>query len=90
MKRYDGYLFDTLQECCEAYFVWNVEGCMNPELAGDPCSSENVFSTDGGYNTNYLTESEVGYWPNCKYPLMTLQVVHALNVNIYSSLLLLS
>jgi hypothetical protein len=67
MKRYADYLFETQLECCEHYYDWNVEGCMNPALAGDPCSSESIFTYyEAGYNKDFLLESEVGYYPICK------------------------
>ena len=28
MKRHEGYLFDTQRECCEAFYPWNVSGCI--------------------------------------------------------------
>ena len=62
------YFFYTLQECCEHYFPWNVEGCTNPELAGDPCSDAHSFDeSDYLSGSYYLSPSEVGYYPVCKY-----------------------
>eukprot|EP00970_Alexandrium_tamarense_P014662 scaffold4240_cov212-Alexandrium_tamarense.AAC.6 len=38
MKAYDSYFVDTLETCCETYFVWNVKGCMEPvHPEPEPC-----------------------------------------------------
>ena len=69
MIRHTGYLFETKEECCNAYYPWNVDGCMNPALLDDPCAVDNVFSKlqNPGYNEEYLVLSEYGYYPKCKY-----------------------
>jgi hypothetical protein len=56
-KRYDGYLFQSLEECCAAYYPWSVEECMNPQL--DPC-----FSYMDIYDADFLTEPERGFYPS--------------------------
>lgn len=63
-KRYSDYLFDTLEECCDAYYDWNLNACLHPEIAPDPCSADNIFRYyEVGYNEDFLLESEVGYYP---------------------------
>ncbi len=69
-KLYPGYLFDTLEECCNHHYGWNLSACLNPDLAEDPCSSVNAFNLyENGYDEGFLLESEVGYYPVCKSPV---------------------
>ena len=58
-KRYEGYLFATLKEYCDAYYPWDVDECMNPQL--DPCTP---FSYMDIYDANFRLESEKGYYPS--------------------------
>lgn len=69
MKRYPGYLFYSLEVCCQKHYFWNLLACMNPALAPDPCSSDSIFSNYDMYNEDFLLESEVGYYPVCKYQI---------------------
>jgi len=64
MKRYDGYLFDTPEECCENYFNFgplSLAECIDPSDV-DPCSPF-MESYDG----DYLLDSERGCYPACEY-----------------------
>jgi hypothetical protein len=69
MNRYADYLFDTLEECCENYYPWNVRGCIEPEpvdtaLIEDPCAepSDEVYWFDI-YDESYTLDAEQGYYP---------------------------
>jgi len=71
MKIYDEYSFESLEDCCEQYFPWNSQACINPVLAQDPCE----YSYIGIYDEDFLLiDSEVGYYPVCKYQYS--QVAH--------------
>ena len=69
MRRYDDYLFDSLEECCQNHYFWNVEGCTNPALAPDPCE----YTFMDIYDENFLLadSAEIGYYPVCKYHILT-------------------
>ena len=71
MKRYGDYLFDTLDECCDYHFDWNTEACKNPPSAPDPCSEIYRYYQPFGYNEDFVMESETGYYPACKYLILS-------------------
>lgn len=56
-QRYEGYLFPSLEECCETYYPWNVEDCLDPS-DHDPC-----YSFMEMYDAQYHTSPERGYFP---------------------------
>lgn len=62
MKTYDDYLFGDQLSCCEAYFPWNVGGCMEQNtiyasIVQDPCS------TSAEVEENEELSREIGYYP---------------------------
>ncbi|KAL7532236.1 hypothetical protein ACHAWF_004087 [Thalassiosira exigua] len=52
-RRFEGYMFYTLRECCEANFPWEVEECIDPSDR-DPCH----FDED-----NNKIQPERGFFP---------------------------
>jgi hypothetical protein len=53
MKADESYFVDTLETCCETYFVWNVKGCMEPvHPEPEPCpdnAEEDTAETEHDY-----------------------------------------
>lgn len=64
MRRYVDYLFDSQEECCMYYYEWNVDACMNPALAPDPCD----YTYMEIYNEDFLLADPdldaAGYYPD--------------------------
>jgi len=53
-------LFDSSLECCEAFYPWMIDVCMNPIV--DPCSQQYPYL--GLYDSSYKTKAEQGYYPD--------------------------
>lgn len=62
MLRYAGYLHASQQECCENHYPWNIEGCLDPAYAPDPCE----YTYMEKYDKDFLLPEELGYYPVCK------------------------
>jgi len=56
-NRYDGYLFRSFEECCNTYYPWNVEDCLDTS-DHDPCYTYMEI-----YDSDYLLHPERGYYP---------------------------
>ena len=65
MTRYDDYLFSSKLECCTHYFEWNVDGCMNPETAPDPCDYTYMKIYDADYLL--IEGNSNGWYPDCEF-----------------------
>ena len=75
-----GFLFKTSQECCEDFYPWRVEECMSPPSV-DPCTGQYPYF--GMYDSNYLTKSEQGYYPDCKCLHLPLYDCELLNICLF-------
>ena len=63
-RLYEGYLFSSIEECCENYYDWSITECLDPS-DHDPC-----YSFMGIYDEDFRVDSERGYYPVCEYQVL--------------------
>ena len=91
MKRIDAYLFDDQRSCCEAYFPWNVRGCLEPDpvdlsILEDPCAlDEDEVYWYEIYDESFLRANERRYYPSCMYIIKMCAMTSSL-VSFYQNL----